>query len=172
MLIVVPVKPHIKQYFQSEMQNGSEPIKVRRNDRIGQIVTTVFSAYPLNEVDLEFEDLEPNTLLDPRQLYLFLTFEVNPQLVTDTRLAQLGNILELVFEMSAIAFCRGRMDILNSANGAAERFCQIHKITPADNYTPDAVRKLVARSTPKASSIHEKLSVQEKRQIAAYSVPA
>ncbi|MDR6195191.1 hypothetical protein [Siphonobacter sp. SORGH_AS_0500] len=167
MLISVPVRPHIKQYFQSEAAAGSEPIEVRRNSRIGQIFTAIFAVYPLHDVDME--SLEPNELLDARKLHLFLTFDVNPQLITDARLSQLGQVLEVLFETSAIAFCKGRMDVFNSANGAAERFCQVHKITPAENYTPDAVRKLVSRSTPKSSTIREKLSVTEKRQIATYS---
>ncbi|WP_307143062.1 hypothetical protein [Siphonobacter sp. SORGH_AS_1065] len=113
--------------------------------------------------------LEPIEILDPRKLYFYLTFDVNPQLITDTRLAQFGHVLEVMFETAAIAFCKGRMDVFASANGAAERFCQIHKITPQENYTPDAVRKLVSRSTPKTSTVREKLSVSEKRQVDALS---
>lgn len=167
MQLTVPVKPHVKEFFQSIQILGSEPLEVRRNSRIGQIVVAIFSAYPLDGIDEAEEDLEPIETLDPEYLHLRLMFDFNQALVTDSRLQSLGNLLEVVYEFYAIAFCKGRMSILPSLNGAAVHFTEAHKLK-LDSYSSDAVRKLVDRSQPKRRTIHENLSATEKRNVSNF----
>ncbi|MGA0558304.1 hypothetical protein ACO2Q8_16715 [Larkinella sp. VNQ87] len=163
MTLSIPVKPHIKQFFQSSYVLGKEAIEVRRNSRLGELVAAVFCTYPLQEVDLE--DLTPVPILDPESLHLKLKFDLRPSLVTDQRLLQVGRLLEVLFEFYAIGWCKGRMDIFPSLNGSAVRFTDKHKINP-DHYSADAVRKLVARSARATDPMYDKLSVGEKRALA------
>ena len=162
MILIVPVKPHIKEFFQCSEVLGKEPIVTRRNSRLGEMVAAVFCAYPLADVDLD--ELAPVELLDPDRLHLHLSFPINPKLITDTRLKQLGIMLEVIFEFYAIAFCRGRMDIFKSLNGAAERFSEVFQLS-TDNYTPDAVRKMVSRSQSETETVYAKLRLSQKQQV-------
>jgi hypothetical protein len=162
MTFAVPVKPYIKEFFQNSDVFGPEPINVRRNSRLGEVIAAVFSHYPLQEVDLE--ELAPTEILKPDQLHLTLSFPIETRLLTDSRLLQLGKVLEVIFEFYAIAYVKGRMDVFPSLNGAAERFTQKHQIS-VDTYTADAVRKLVGRSSGKSDPFFNKLSVREKQNL-------
>ncbi|GAB3255977.1 hypothetical protein GCM10027347_17500 [Larkinella harenae] len=164
MILVIPVKSHVKEFFQSSHVFGKEAIEVRRNSRLGELVAAVFCTYQLQEIDQE--DLAPVDFLDPDRLHLRLKFPLRPCLVTDDRLLQLGRLLEVLFEFYSIGWCKGRMDIYPSLNGAAERFTDKYQISP-DHYTSDAVRKLVARSSKDADAFFDKLSVSEKRAVIA-----
>ncbi|WP_138993946.1 hypothetical protein [Larkinella sp. C7] len=162
MTFAVPVKPYIKEFFQNSDVFGPEPIMVRRNSRLGEIMAAVFSHYPLQDIDLE--ELAPTDVLDPAKLHFALSFPIQPCLLTDSRLNQLGKVLEVIFEFYAIAFVKGRMDVFPSLNGAAERFTEKHQIN-VESYTPDAVRKLVDRSRSKVDPFYTKLSVREKTNL-------
>ncbi|PMD97693.1 hypothetical protein BWI97_08775 [Siphonobacter sp. BAB-5405] len=167
MLLPVPVKAHVKEFFQSSQVLGKEPIEIRRNHRLGQIICAVFCSYPLIEDDREEEDLEPIYLLDPDYLNLVLKFKINPALITDDRLMVLGQMLEVVYEFYAIAFVNGRMSIFPSLNGAAEWFTKTHNLK-LNSYSSDAVRKLVDRTKTKRLPIHDKLSVVDKNNVSNY----
>ncbi|GAB3892320.1 hypothetical protein GCM10028803_05020 [Larkinella knui] len=166
MILIIPVKPHVKEFYQSSHVLGSEAIDVRRNSRLGELVAAVFSFYPLQEVDQE--DLAVVDFLNPDRLHLKLKFPLRPCLVTDDRLLQLGKLLEVLFEFYAIGWCKGRMDIFPSMNGAAVRFTDRHQISE-EHYTADAVRKLVTRSTHENDTVYTKLSVNEKRNVASFA---
>ncbi|RAJ92230.1 hypothetical protein LX87_05198 [Larkinella arboricola] len=166
MILIIPVKPHVKEFYQSSHVLGSEAISVRRNSRLGEMVAAVFCAYPLQDVDQE--DLAPVDFLDPDRLHLQLTFPVRECLVTDDRLLQLGKLLEVIFEFYAIGWCKGRMDIYPSLNGAAERFSDKHQLSE-EHYSPDAVRKLVGRATKAADTVYNKLSVRDKKNVASFA---
>lgn len=166
MILIVPVKRHVKQFFQSSHVLGAESIDVRRNSRIGETVAAVFCAYPLQDGDMG--ELAPTDLLDPDKLHFNLLFPLNSSLVNDARLIQLGKMLEVIFEFYAIGFCRGRQDIFNSLNGAAERFVDKHQIS-VDDYSADAVRKLVDRATRKNDNLFNRLSLKEKREVSNLS---
>ncbi|RAJ94222.1 hypothetical protein LX87_04107 [Larkinella arboricola] len=162
MTFAVPVKPYIKEFFQNSDVFGPEPINVRRNSRLGEIIAAIFSSYPLQDVDLE--ELAPTEILNPDYLNFTLSFPIEHRLLTDAKLTQLGKVLEVIFEFYAIAFVKGRMDVFPSLNGAAERFTHKHQIS-VETYTSDAVRKLVGRSQVKNDVFFNKLSVREKSNL-------
>ena len=166
MTLSVPVKPHIKEFFQSAEMFGPEPIQIRRNSRLGELIAAVFSQYPLRGEDLD--DLEAVEILEPTHLHLKLTFEVQPRLITDGKLLQFGKVLETFFEMYSIAFVKGRMDVYPTMNGAADRFVKVHQISD-EHYSADAVRKMVQRSRSASDPFFTKLSVNEKRNVVQLS---
>ncbi|QHV97964.1 hypothetical protein [Spirosoma endbachense] len=166
MTLSVPVKPHIKEFFQSAEMFGPEPIEIRRNSRLGELVAAVFSQYPLRAEDLE--DLEAVELLVPDRLNLKLKFELQTRLVTDGKLLQFGKVLETFFELYSIAFVKGRMDVYPTMNGAADRFVKVHQISD-EHYSADAIRKMVQRSRSASDPFFTKLSVSEKRNVVQLS---
>lgn len=165
MLLSVPVKPHVKEFFTSAQMLGQEPIEIRRNSRIGELIAAVFSQYPLRCEDLD--DLEAVDLMVPSNLNLKLTFDVKSQLITDGKLLQFGKVLETMFEMYSIAFVKGRMDVYPSANGAADRFVKVHSISD-EHYSADAVRKMVARSKSAKDPFFNKSSVSQKTNLVQF----
>lgn len=165
MFLQVPVKPHVKEFFTSAQMLGPEPIEIRRNSRVGELIAAVFSQYPLRAEDLE--DLEAVDVVDPARLNLKLTFEVKTQLLTDGKLLQFGKVLETMFEMYSIAFVKGRMDVYPSANGAADRFVKVHAISD-EHYSADAVRKMVSRAKSAKDPFFAKASASQKTNLVQF----
>ena len=165
MTLAIPVKPHIKEFFQSAELFGAEPIEVRRNSRLGELIAATFSQYPLRAEDLE--NLEAVDILEPTHLHLKLTFELQTRLLTDEKLLQFGKVLETIFEVYAIAFVKGRMDVFPTMNGAATRFVELHQISD-EHYSADAVRKMAQRSRAASDPFFSKLSVNEKRNVVQF----
>ncbi|WP_026995169.1 hypothetical protein [Flectobacillus major] len=151
MKLIVPVKPEVKDFFIKNSDIlGKEPCQIRKNSRIGILVTTVFAHNPpelLSDIEFFPKDvsLEELPKFPENEIILELSFKIPHQFVTDERLILLSKFFELLMDVYALAWMRGRMDYLPSENSAATLFHRKHKINDG-HIKSDAFRQLLRRN--------------------------
>ncbi len=151
MKLIVPVKPEVKDFFTKNPSIlGKEPCHIRKNSRMGTLVTTVFAHNPPElpsdfefvPKDVSLEDLPP---FPENEIILELSFKIPPEFITDERLFLLSKFFDMLMDVYALAWMRGRMDYLPSENSAATLFHKKHNINDG-HIKSDAFRQLLRRN--------------------------
>lgn len=142
MIIEIPVKRHVWEFFTSALMYGTEDIVVTRNTPFfGNLCWGYFSKYPLRRWDynkLEASDLSAFVLRLDVQMNVDFTVLDKPLL------EQMGALLEDFYNYSIIMYCRGRNTVYNNTTGAVRKFIEQHKVN-ADLLHEDSTRRMAQR---------------------------
>ena len=143
MVLEIPVKRHVWEFFTSELMYGPKPIEVKRyTPFFGNLCWGYFSKYPLRRWDMtkiEATDISPYVIVLDVQMNV--AFEV----LDKELMVQVGCFLEDFYNFSIIMYARGRNTIYNNTTGAVERFMEQHNVQSNDVLNLDSTRRMAQR---------------------------
>lgn len=136
-ILEIPCKPLIKKYFEMHLGDGI----IEKRHWLGRHICSVVSFHPLDKADLPvgFSDKDLEEL---ETLRLEITFPLKVKFLSIHHYAQLAHVLESIFELAVINFCRGRFAFSLNYNAAVNDFFERNDLNSVE-YDKDLYRRFI-----------------------------
>jgi hypothetical protein len=134
----IPVKPLIKKYFEGQL---SDDLIIEKRHWLARHICSVVSYHPLDKLDLPITYSEKD-LSEMEMLTLQVTFPLKVRNLTNHHYVLLANVLESIFELAVINFCRGRFAFSLNYNAAINDFFERNDLDSVE-YDKDLYRRFI-----------------------------
>ncbi|UBM58256.1 hypothetical protein LAG90_15740 [Marinilongibacter aquaticus] len=128
--IEIPVRKVIKQYLLHPYNLGPSPV-IEKRHWLGRMFVSVASAIPFVGSDLPVDEYEKD-VSDYDILKIDITFRFKREFLTQHHLLALSMMLDSVFELALMNFCRGRFTFAPSYHAAVEDFFERYSLYEVD----------------------------------------
>lgn len=136
----IPVPPVVKAYF-SHPSNIGEGAVIEQRHWLARHICSVVSYHPLDKADLPVQYTEKS--LEKLTMFSFsVSFPLKINQLTMHHYCLLGQVLESVFELAVINYCRGRFSFSLNYTAAVDDFFKRYELDKVD-YDKDNYRRFV-----------------------------
>lgn len=136
----IPVPPVVKAYFSHKSNLGTDAV-IEKRHWLGRHICSVVSYHPLDKADLPVEYTEKG-LGKLTMLSVSVSFPLKIEQLTMHHYCQLGYVLESVFELAVINYCKGRFAFSLNYTAAIDDFFRRYELDKVD-YDKDNYRRFV-----------------------------
>jgi hypothetical protein len=155
----IPVSPIVKAYF-SHSSNLGDSAVIEQRHWLARHICSVVSYHPLDKADLPIHYQEKN--LEKLTMFSFsVSFPLKIDQLTMHHYCLLGQVLESVFELSVINFCKGRFSFSLNYSAAIDDFFKKYDLDKVD-YEKDNYRRFINKKY--GSSIQDEYKNQLKNR--------
>lgn len=142
-ILEIPVQPIVKAYF-SHPSNLGENCIIEKRHWLGRHISSVVSYHPLDKADLpvQYSKKSVEKLSKLTMLSVEVSFPLKIENLTMHHYCLLGNVLESVFELAVINYCKGRFSFSLNYSAAIDDFFQRYGLNNVD-YDRDNYRRFI-----------------------------
>ena len=139
-ILEIPVPPIVKAYFSHPSNIGTAAV-IEQRHWLARHICSVVSYHPLDKADLPIPYTEKS--LEKLTMFSFsVSFPLKINQLTMHHYYQLGQVLESVFELAVINYCKGRFSFSLNYTAAIDDFFLRYDLDKVD-YDKDNYRRFV-----------------------------